>query len=386
MSGLDFFRIWCQDNYVNPGRPGSAQERRAWRLYQGFPEPDLSQLDFGDGRDPTFADIVALTGDAPGTTMAVCPECFPDYYRRQRKQENDEDDNTDRNADAFDLTRLNEPEPKRCLKIVRNSYRTATYSCRYCDEEADPITVALDGEPSPKIEAEWNARQRQVEQEERGERIDNALKIWGQGTSIIGTRAQQYLQRRGITELPPNVDEVLRFHPQCPFGLDKLRRRRETQVLLALYRDPVTGKPIGIHRTALPGEWRPGINVERMELGPQGAIQLWPLAGDALVIGEGIETVLSAAQAFRLPNGDPLRPAWALGSANNLRFFPVLPSVKRLVILVDNDRNGVGQLQALRCQRTWEELPSNRVLKLTPRQPGFDFNDVLMDDIARGRR
>ena len=309
----------------------------------------LPQFDVSDGRALTFAEIVQLSDDAPGTTWTTCPYCAPDRPRARR------------------------------LRIVRNAFDEATYECLYCGESG---RVAHGGDPADADTiADWGARHREGRESERREKTRNALTIWSESRPLTGTSAQRYLELRGITQLPPNVDEALRYHPRCPFG------RLEQEALVALYRNPLTGNPTGIHRTRLPANWSPGTDVERWELGRPGAIQLWPADGDTLVVGEGIETVLAAAQSFSLPRtSKPLRPAWALGTARNLRFFPVLPDISTLVILVDHDASGVGQKAALQCQRTWEEFSAKKVLKLTPKKPGTDFNDLLLESLAAGGR
>ena len=46
------------------------------------------------------------------------------------------------------------------------------------------------------------------------------------------------------------------------------------------------------------------------------------------------ETVLAAATRLDYYNS-PMLPAWAAGSGVNLAKFPVLPGVKKLILLVD---------------------------------------------------
>ena len=142
-----------------------------------------------------------------------------------------------------------------------------------------------------------------------------ALRLWEQGKPIAGTLAAQYLAERRKIELaalPANVDEVLRFHPRCPFGFGN-----QHPCLIALMRDVETDEPTGIHRIGL----TPDANkIGRMMLGRSGAVKLWP-AGATLVIGEGIETVLAAAT--RIPyGGAPLQPAWSAVSAGCARGVP----------------------------------------------------------------
>jgi hypothetical protein len=59
---------------------------------------------------------------------------------------------------------------------------------------------------------------------------------------------------------------------------------------------------------------------------------------EVLAVGEGIETVLAAVKL-----GAAAPPAWALCVANNLPKLPIIPDVRRLTILADNDQSGTGQ-------------------------------------------
>jgi hypothetical protein len=49
-------------------------------------------------------------------------------------------------------------------------------------------------------------------------RTARALALWREAVPIVGTLAARYLAIRSIVELPPEVNEVLRFHPNCIFG------------------------------------------------------------------------------------------------------------------------------------------------------------------------
>ena len=55
-----------------------------------------------------------------------------------------------------------------------------------------------------------------------------------------------------------------------------------------------------------------------------------------LVVGEGLETVLSAMQLG-------FCPAWALGDARLWKTFPVLSGIDCITIIVDHDENGTGR-------------------------------------------
>jgi hypothetical protein len=207
--------------------------------------------------------------------------------------------------------------------------------------------------------------------EDDGRTLASALQLWDDAGPIAGTLAELYLAEWrciDVGALPGDLDAVLRFHPRCPFGPGT-----HHPCLVALFRDVRTDAPAGIHRIALTPE---GDKIERKSLGRWPgvrAIKLWPV-GLHLVVGEGLETVLAAAT--RIPyGGAPLRPAWAMGPGGGMAKLPVLQGVERLVLLVDNDPTGLAV--ADRCEERWR-CARHAVVRLTPKRPGDDFNDILM--------
>ena len=130
---------------------------------------------------------------------------------------------------------------------------------------------------------------------------------------------ERYLsETRGVdlSKLPADIHESLRFHPRCPFGSDT------APCILALMRDPLSDKPVGIHRIGLKTVDGKVAKIDRMALGKMGVVKLWPANG-TLTIGEGIETVLAAVT--RLSHEPPLIPAWSAVSSGGLAKLPVLP-------------------------------------------------------------
>ena len=118
-------------------------------------------------------------------------------------------------------------------------------------------------------------------------------------------------------------------------------------------------------------------------LGPKAgaAVKLWPQScvRDRLVVGEGVETVLSTALRIR-HRDQALAPAWAAIDAGNLGDLPVIAGVQQLVILTDNDApdergRQAGQEAARECSARWTSA-GRTVTRLTPREQGTDFNDV----------
>lgn len=196
-----------------------------------------------------------------------------------------------------------------------------------------------------------------------------ALGIWSEAKPIEGTLAARYLtQTRGldITELPTGA---LRFLPNCIFG-----KGVRHPCLVALFRDVKTNAPTGIHRTALTAE---ALKIDRKSLGRKrgSAIKLWPddEVTSGLVIGEGIETTLAAAQIKW--KGTHLRPAWAMGDKENIASFPVLLGIEALTVLVDHDENGVGQRAAAECLQRWRG-EGREAVALIPDTVNVDFNDL----------
>jgi DNA polymerase len=200
------------------------------------------------------------------------------------------------------------------------------------------------------------------------EKIQAALRLWDGAQPMVDTLAARYLaDTRGIdlAALPANIDAVLRFHACCPFGPGARH-----PCLIALLRDAATDVPTGIHRVGLTHDAR---KIERRMLGRTGVVKLWP-AGSQLVLGEGIETTLAGATRVSY-RGGPLQPAWSAVSANPLSKFPVLPGVERLIILVDHDAGG--KTAAASCTERWTRA-GRTVIRLTPKQPDFDFNDIIL--------
>jgi DNA polymerase len=200
-----------------------------------------------------------------------------------------------------------------------------------------------------------------------------ALQLWREAQPITGTLAERYLvERRGIDLAAlPDAAACLRFHPQCPFG-PGVRH----PCLIALRRDVIDDEPVSIHRIALTSG---GEKIDRRMLGRGGVVKLYP-PGDRLVVGEGIETTLAAATRISRWGG-LLQPAWSAVASGMLGNLPLVPGVTRLIILVDHDLNGAGQAAALRCAERWSRA-GRSVVRLTPKQPGMDFNDLVMESAS----
>jgi hypothetical protein len=145
--------------------------------------------------------------------------------------------------------------------------------------------------------------------------------------------------------------------------------------LIAVFRSLDDNIVTAVHRIRLdqPERWP---TAKRMMLGPVGraAVKLDRDVGDALVIGEGVETCMAAHQLMAM--GELERAAvWALGSARGIERFPVLPNINTLRILAEND-DGTNKKAREQCGLRWQNA-GRRVRVIKPDPDCKDLNDVL---------
>jgi putative DNA primase/helicase len=160
-----------------------------------------------------------------------------------------------------------------------------------------------------------------------------AKQIWAGGTSAVDPVVDAYLQTRGLTPLDP-APPCLRFaanlqHPDSYYF----------PAILVQATNPADGKPTGgIQRLFLARGGKDKAQVDRakqkMSLGPMkgGVARLAePIDGKPLLIGEGIETVLTGMQATGLPG-------WSVFGVSGLKRFAPPDTVKHVVLLAENDQ------------------------------------------------
>ena len=112
------------------------------------------------------------------------------------------------------------------------------------------------------------------------------------------------------------------------------------------------------------------ITPNKMDLGAAKgtALRLAPVA-EELLVGEGIETTLSAMQL------DGGHPGWAAGSAMALRLMVLPPAVSSVIILADGEEAGRHAARAAAAR--W--LGEGRRVRIAYAPEGKDFNDVLQE-------
>jgi Toprim domain len=228
---------------------------------------------------------------------------------------------------------INQRKPVFAVKLKEPDF--AIFNCAHCGESG-----YVHPERSAQVVVDLIERKRLREEADRREREDKqqrttaALQLWNGRQSFVGSPAETYLRdSRGIGDWLEafDLDQSLGFHPSCPFGNERL------PCMVALVRNIETDEPQAIHRTALKLGPRPE-RIDRLSLGPAagGAIKL-SLDGDVtygLLIGEGIETTLSASLLLKY------RPAWSVLSRTGIAKFPVLSGIECVTIAVDNDDDG----------------------------------------------
>jgi hypothetical protein len=194
-----------------------------------------------------------------------------------------------------------------------------------------------------------------------------ALAIWAEAGDPRGTPAERYLIAERDLHLSDEIaGSVIRFHPALWY------ERAHVPGLVALFRDIETDEPCGIHRVFLNDAGR---KIERRMLGRARGAAIKLDADEnvtlGLVIGEGVETCIAAQLAG-------LRPVWALGSANAIGQFPVLPGIETITVLGENNDGGKNAEQMQLCAARWFGA-GKEALGFTPKLvAGDDLNSVFM--------
>ncbi|MFZ0680769.1 toprim domain-containing protein [Candidatus Binatus sp.] len=204
---------------------------------------------------------------------------------------------------------------------------------------------------------------------DRRRRIDFARSIWNSSFPITGppveklqrgrTIIEKYFRSRGIT-----IDAPLTLRVRC----SKHPTGPTLPTLVAAVVNEADGI-VAIHRTFLDDNGKKTkLEPAKAALGPikGGAVRL-AVAGERLVLCEGIETGLSVLQATGLP-------VWAaLGTSNLINIE--LPNVAReIIIAADGDRPG----ERAAKQAAYRFVREGRHVRIANAERGRDFNDYLM--------
>jgi len=158
-----------------------------------------------------------------------------------------------------------------------------------------------------------------------------ASRLFAASLSLAGSLAEVYLRARGITQAVPSSS--LRFHPKCWHRDEGQTRPVPRPALIAAVTDGA-GALQGVHRTWLApdGQGKAEVETQRRAMGHLlgNAVRLTP-HDDNLVVGEGIETMLSLVEAV------PGLPVWAALSSSHLGAVLLPAGLQRLYIAIDRD-------------------------------------------------
>jgi hypothetical protein len=146
---------------------------------------------------------------------------------------------------------------------------------------------------------------------------------------------------------------ALRFHPKCWHRDEGQTRSIPRPALIAAVTDGA-GALQGVHRTWLApdGQGKADVETQRRAMGHLlgNAVRLTP-HDDILVVGEGIETMLSLVEAV------PGLPVWAALSSGHLGAVLLPEGVQRLYIAIDRDPAGQRAAERLSARATEVGIP-----------------------------
>jgi len=170
----------------------------------------------------------------------------------------------------------------------------------------------------------------------------SAARIWRESVPLPGSLGERYFleQRRLDVRKLGDLSHALRWHAS-------------DRMVVALMTDPVSGAPLGAHRTFLD---RNVAKRERKMLGPSGVIRL--SADDSVSMGLGIVEGIEDGLAILLSGWAPV---WVACSASGIAKFPVLSGIEALTIFADADTTG--QDAAFACAERWRKTGAEATIR-----------------------
>jgi len=193
-----------------------------------------------------------------------------------------------------------------------------------------------------------------------------ASRLFAASLPLAGSLAETYLRARGITQTLPS--STLRFHPKCWHREEGQTKPVPRPAMIAAVTDGA-GALQGVHRTWLApdGQDKASVDIPRRAMGHilGNAVRIAP-ADQTLVLGEGIETMLSVREAA------PSLPVWAALSSAHLGAVLLPAGLQRLYIARDRDPAGTRAAERLTARASEVGV---QVIVLEPQRG--DFNDDL---------
>lgn len=188
-----------------------------------------------------------------------------------------------------------------------------------------------------------------------------------------------YLHSRGISEgTLSNITTELSSIQQLEYWNGRNLQGRYDAMI---GRVKQLGKPITYHVTYLDSGLKANVPNPKKVMSPierltNGAIELFDYSHE-LGVAEGVETALSCYELFKVPT-------WAALNANSLQNFVIPEGVTKLHIFGDNDAGSMTGQKAAEMLRQKCEFQGVEAVEMIPSTPGFDWNDVLLEDTVTG--
>lgn len=312
--------------------------------------------------------------------------------------------------------------------------RSGVFNCRRCERGGDGIALvqlvlsvdfpaalswlcgerdlALDPAVQARRMAAARAKQEQQDADSarhRARAIAAAQEIWQQSGPATGTPVQDYLAKRGITGgALDGVPSRIRFHPNLPYmargdrGWQEIHRGPAMVAAVQAPDDRLTA----VHRTwidldqdngKLALTWKGEALVAKKVQGSKkgGAIRITTAPAPCLVVGEGIETTMTALAAGIIPDaafwcgvdlgnmagrrklGPGLRYAGEPDLADTSAWLPP-PWVEKLIFIQDGDSAPkLTKAKLLSGLRRAQHHRRGLVAKIWSAGTGVDLNDLV---------
>jgi putative DNA primase/helicase len=221
----------------------------------------------------------------------------------------------------------------------------------------------------------WPAKPAETAEQKEARRtrmLAAAREIWSATVDPAGTLLEIYLWSRQLRLR--RVPSTLRLH----YGLWHRESGEKRPAMVARIDHPERGF-VAVHATYLTmdGSAKASLVPVRKTFGlfSGGAVRFGSPRSDRwLIVGEGLETVLSVAFALGCPG-------WAALSWAGLVAMRLPPAARQVLIAADNDLDDTGIEAAERAARRWAG-EGRRIRVIAPPTPGTDWNDVLRGAVS----
>ena len=186
-----------------------------------------------------------------------------------------------------------------------------------------------------------------------GQRRVAAQRLFAASAPYVGTQAQVYFATRGI--VVQETEPSLRFHARCYLKAAGPCPITQCPAIIAAVTD-LSGTITGVQRIflAADGSGKAPIHDPKRALGLIHGHGVWlgPRRSETLIIGEGLETMLSLRTV--LPNMSCV----ATLAASHLPAFILPNALARLIIAADNDEPGLRAAFKLLLRAQAQRLPA----------------------------